>query len=409
MAIAVTKQLIALATILCSAVPMAMGDTFTGSGVVIGSRGEILTNSHVVEGCERIAVQFPSDIRQAGTLIARDQRNDLAIVRTDRWPQSVAKFREGSPVRAGDAVIALGYPLSGLLAAAANLTVGNVSALAGLANDSRYLQISAPVQSGNSGGPLLDASGHVVGIVTSKLNAASVARATGDIPQNVNFAIKAEVARTFLDSSGIIYRASRSEQLLSPADVGDIARPFTVYIECEQASSRSAAVPTTPPSQQRSAAVPTSPSRPEPSNESKSYGPAPSRECKSYGGGNIAEIISQYRHEHGLSAVKIDPELTKVAERQAKAMADSGIMDHDVAGSFASRIAGAHTGLAAENFAAGTKTWIETFCMWQASPGHNANLLQLKADSIGIAVARNDQTRYKTFWALVIAEKSGTR
>ena len=409
MAIAVTKHLIALATILCSAVPMAMGDTFTGSGVVIGSRGEILTNSHVVEGCERIAVQFPSDIRQAGTLIARDQRNDLAIVRTDKWPQSVAKFREGSPVRAGDAVIALGYPLSGLLAAAANLTVGNVSALAGLANDSRYLQISAPVQSGNSGGPLLDASGHVVGIVTSKLNAASVARATGDIPQNVNFAIKAEVARTFLDSSGIIYRASRSEQQLSPADVGDIARPFTVYIECEQASSRSAAVPTTPPSQQRSAAVPTSPSRPEPSNESKSYGPAPSRECKSYGGGNIAEIISQYRHEHGLSAVKIDPELTKVAERQAKAMADSGIMDHDVAGSFASRIAGAHTGLATENFAAGTKTWIETFCMWQASPGHNANLLQLKADSIGIAVARNDQTRYKTFWALVIAEKSGTR
>jgi uncharacterized protein YkwD len=224
----------------------------------------------------------------------------------------------------------------------------------------------------------------------------------------VNFAIKAEVVRTFLDSSGIAYRTSGSDQQLSAADVGDIARPFTVYIECEQAPSRSAAVPT-PPSRQRSAAVPTSPSRPEPSNESKSYGPAPSSECKSYAGSNIAEMISQYRHEHGLSAVKIDPELTKVAEWQAKAMADSGIMDQNVAGSFASRIAGAHTGRAAENFAAGTKTWIETFCMWQASPGHNANLLQIKADSIGIAVARNDQTRYKTFWALVIAEKSGNR
>ena len=95
-----------------------------------------------------------------------------------------------------------------------------------------------------------------------------------------------------------------------------------------------------------------------------------------------------------------------VAEHQAKAMAVSGIMDHSVAGPFASRISGVHAGMAAENIAAGTKTWDETFRMWQNSPGHNANLLQSRADSVGFAVARNDQTRYKTFWAMVIAEKS---
>jgi Cysteine-rich secretory protein family len=121
---------------------------------------------------------------------------------------------------------------------------------------------------------------------------------------------------------------------------------------------------------------------------------------------DMAEMISQYRREHGLSAVKIDPELTAVAERQAKAMAASGIMDHSVAGSFASRISGAHTGMAAENIAAGTKTWSDTFRMWQNSSGHNANLLQTQADSLGVAVARNDQTRYKTYWAMVIADKS---
>jgi uncharacterized protein (DUF2147 family) len=115
-----------------------------------------------------------------------------------------------------------------------------VSALAGLGDDSRYLQISAPVQPGNSGGPLLDASGHLVGIVTAKLNAVRIAKFTGDIPQNVNFAVKAEVAKTFLDSKGIAYRKGASDPQLSPADVGDIGRQFTVYVRCKQDIPRSA-------------------------------------------------------------------------------------------------------------------------------------------------------------------------
>jgi uncharacterized protein YkwD len=120
---------------------------------------------------------------------------------------------------------------------------------------------------------------------------------------------------------------------------------------------------------------------------------------------DMAEMISQYRQAHGLSTVKIDPQLTAIAERQAKAMAASGIMDHDVAGSFTARMSGARTGMAGENIAAGTKTWAQTFHLWQTSPGHNANLLQSKADIVGVAVAYNEQTRYKTYWAMVIAEK----
>ena len=121
---------------------------------------------------------------------------------------------------------------------------------------------------------------------------------------------------------------------------------------------------------------------------------------------DMAEMISRYRREHGLSTVKADPQLTAVAERQAKAMAASGIMDHSVAGSFGSRISSVNANRAAENIAAGTKTWAETFRMWQNSPGHNANLLQARADSVGVAVARNENTRYKIFWAMVIAEKA---
>jgi tetratricopeptide (TPR) repeat protein len=129
----------------------------------------------------------------------------------------------------------------------ANVSVGNVSALAGIADDSRYFQISAPVQPGNSGGPLLDGSGRLVGIVTAKLNALRMARFTGDIPENVNFAIKAEVARTFLDSKHISYQTARSDQQLSPADIGDLGRPFTVHIECERPAAATATASPPPP------------------------------------------------------------------------------------------------------------------------------------------------------------------
>lgn len=120
---------------------------------------------------------------------------------------------------------------------------------------------------------------------------------------------------------------------------------------------------------------------------------------------DMASVLTKYRREHGLSAVKTDPELTAIAERQAKAMAASGIMDHSVAGSFSSRIAGVRTRMASENIAAGTKSWAETFRVWQHSSGHNANLLQTRADSVGVAVARNEKTPYKTYWAMVIADK----
>src|SRR5215471_17544252 len=124
---------------------------------------------------------------------------------------------------------------------------------------------------------------------------------------------------------------------------------------------------------------------------------------------DITAMISQYRREHGLPAVKADAKLTAVAVRQAQAMAAAGVLDHDVAGSFASRIAGANTNSAAENIAAGTKTWADTLRIWKASAGHNANLLRADADSLGVAVAYNNDTRYKAYWAMVIGRKEVKR
>jgi uncharacterized protein YkwD len=124
---------------------------------------------------------------------------------------------------------------------------------------------------------------------------------------------------------------------------------------------------------------------------------------------DITSMISQYRREHGLPAVKTDAKLTAVATRQARAMASSGIMDHDVAGSFASRVAGTNMTPAAENIAAGTNTWADTLRIWKGSAGHNKNLLLPEADSVGVAVARNESTRYKVYWAMVIGRKETKR
>jgi S1-C subfamily serine protease len=124
-------------------------DISSGSGVVIGVHGEVLTNAHVVEACRTITVKLASRNSETAVLVTRDERNDLAVVRingTNNLLTSVAAFREGAPIRAGDSIVALGYPLPGLLATDANVSIDSVSALSGIADDSRYLQISAPVR-----------------------------------------------------------------------------------------------------------------------------------------------------------------------------------------------------------------------------------------------------------------------
>ena len=99
-------------------------------------------------------------------------------------------------------------------------------------DDSSQFQISAPVQPGNSGGPLLDAKGATIGVIVSKLNAVGVAERTGDIPQNVNFAIKSAVALTFLEAHDVSPKLSDLSSDISPADVAEVARRSTLRLDC---------------------------------------------------------------------------------------------------------------------------------------------------------------------------------
>ena len=205
--------------------------TGSGSGFLVGPNGKVLTNSHVVGGCSQVTVRHSGNTH-AATIRASDTTNDLALLAVPRLSGETASFSESHQAALGETATVAGYPFGGLLASDLHVTSGIVSALAGLQDDSTRLQITAPVQPGNSGGPLLDESGNVIGVVVSRLNALGVARATGTIPQNVNFAIKGSVARMFLEIHGVPYGRANTGEKLSTRAVADLARGFTVAVEC---------------------------------------------------------------------------------------------------------------------------------------------------------------------------------
>lgn len=216
-----------------AAQPAARPQLTSGSGVVVNRDGIILTNSHVVKSCRNIRVNLEGQPPQTAVVVARDDGNDLAALKASLLPTDVVRFREDKAMRSGDGVVVIGYPLSTYLSREPNVTIGVISALAGIRGDRRHYQITAPVQKGNSGGPVADMSGNVIGIVTAKLDAMKIADKTGDLPQNVNFAIKSELARQFLTANGAAFQTAPAASQLQPADVGDIVKKATVFVECE--------------------------------------------------------------------------------------------------------------------------------------------------------------------------------
>jgi len=164
-------------------------------------------------------------------IVAKDAVNDLALLETETRPARFATIRPTA--RLGEAVAVFGFPLARVLASSGNFTLGNITALAGIGDDTRFLQISAPVQPGNSGGPLLDESGNVIGVVTSKLNALKTIAATGDVTQNVNFAIRASALTAFLESRRITGASETKTVKLSPPDLADEANAMSVQVICD--------------------------------------------------------------------------------------------------------------------------------------------------------------------------------
>ena len=206
----------------------------TGSGFLV-NRNRVITNQHVIDSCTSISVRIGSNLFPA-QVAAQTAGHDLAALSIPDQSSTSAPIRTSAAL--GEDILVAGFPLAGLLADDLIVTGGQVNSLAGLRNDPSLIQISAPIQPGNSGGPLLDRAGAIVGIVVSKLNAQRLSKSTGDIAQNVNFAIKPEILRLFLDANRISYRSASLGPRLEGITLAERARQFTAQVLCYNKSDQ---------------------------------------------------------------------------------------------------------------------------------------------------------------------------
>ena len=172
-----------------------------GTGFLFSSSNFIVTNFHVVKGSKSIEAKLLNGQTIMAEIVATDKNNDIAFLKLNSIPElNIGKITLGdsSKVRVGDKAFTVGFPLSNILGDRPRYSEGVINSISGAGNDPKLFQISIPIQPGNSGGPLFNESGKIIGMVTSSLDAETTSQVTGNIPQNVNFAIKAAFIKNLL-------------------------------------------------------------------------------------------------------------------------------------------------------------------------------------------------------------------
>ncbi|MCP3869485.1 MAG: trypsin-like serine protease [Gammaproteobacteria bacterium] len=199
-----------------------------GSGILVDRRGHVVTAYHVVGKCDEILIRRGQKVFDAD-LLNQDKRNDLALIQASEPLSGLsAEFRLRQPLRLGEDVIIAGFPMQTHYL---NVSVGSLNALTGYNDNVNQFQMSAPIQSGYSGGPVLDRQGAVIGVVVSTVYAAEPAKSRL-VLQNVNFATKSDTLRKFLEGESIDLESTGDRPVLSNPEIAQKAGGFTVVVEC---------------------------------------------------------------------------------------------------------------------------------------------------------------------------------
>ena len=201
----------------------------SGSGFAVSSDGYVITNNHVIEGCQEVIVHTKEkDIKTK--IISFDPQNDLALLKGDFQPETVFALSDKRPELLQDIYVA-GYPFGNAISSSIKVTKGIISSLTGIGNNFSNIQIDAALQSGNSGGPIIDDNGNVIAVAVSKLDAKYMLENFGSIPENTNFGIKSNVVKSILDSNDVT-RPNANQNEISKTSLGKMISTGTFYISC---------------------------------------------------------------------------------------------------------------------------------------------------------------------------------
>jgi S1-C subfamily serine protease len=223
----------------------------TGTGFLISKMGHAITNAHVVQNCKKITIGDNANKQVPAELVNTDRNNDLALLKLSTLEMASAESKSliqklsivvvplasqgllrSEDVNLGEKVLVAGYPFGDLFSNTIKVTSGVVSATRGLGDDSGEFQLDAAVQPGNSGGPIYDSSGNIVGVVVAQLDKLKMAKAIGSLPENVNFGIKASTVRQFLISSGLPSKKAEQTEEKSTQQLAEIAKNQALMVMC---------------------------------------------------------------------------------------------------------------------------------------------------------------------------------
>ena len=225
----------------------------SGSGFFVSKLGYVLTNNHVVDKCKKITFGDNPNNQVLADLVETDKTNDLALLKvsTDNVnndkitvllkkldfiniPIAENGLLRSENVDLGEDILVAGYPYGDAFSSTIKVTKGIVSSKKGIANDTGQFQVDAAVQSGNSGGPIYDDKGNIVGMVIYQLNKIKLVKETGSLPENVNFGIKSSSIKQFLSTAGFSSKWSYKDKRISTKELAKIAEKQTVMIKCKR-------------------------------------------------------------------------------------------------------------------------------------------------------------------------------
>ena len=202
--------------------PQDLVPAASGTGFFVSMQGDIITNHHVIEGCDAIKVSYEGKEIKANTL-AVDKKNDLAIIKSNISPRSAYSVATQDAGLLEDVIIA-GYPLGKKVSAAIKTSKGSVTALAGYGDNYSEFQTDAALNQGNSGGPIMNQKGNVVGVAV-----ANFGKKEG--VESFNFGIKSSTLKTFASSNGLKFLPPNRREM-SNQELGKLITNGTVYLEC---------------------------------------------------------------------------------------------------------------------------------------------------------------------------------